>query len=235
MSDQLIDLKYFEAINWLKDIGCDEPVTNSQRSFHGLISRDNPSPSILNNSLNNKSHLDIISSIQELKKYLYSKYSISNTNFSFYDGSEKADLMVIGDKSEDTNIKKSKPFQGKEGKLLDAMLKAIEYDRNTTYYTNLYFPVVKLDVNLALDIVKKQIAIVQPKIIIMFGSEVTKLLSRTEEGIFQTRGKWYDINISNGSEPISGISMFHPRYVLVHPESKKESWLDLKAVRKKLA
>jgi uracil-DNA glycosylase len=27
--------------------------------------------------------------------------------------------------------------------------------------------------------------------------------------------------------------MFHPRYVLVHPESKKETWKDLKEVRSK--
>ena len=33
--------------------------------------------------------------------------------------------------------------------------------------------------------------------------------------------------------PVPGISMFHPRYILAHPESKKETWKDLKEVRSK--
>ena len=48
------------------------------------------------------------------------------------------------------------------------MLKAIGFDKSNTYYTNLRFNSTKLDINLdlELEIVKKQIIIVKPKIII---------------------------------------------------------------------
>ena len=75
---------------------------------------------------------------------------------------------------------------------------------------------------------------IKPKIIIMFGAEVTKLLTNTEDSIFKSRGKWYNIKIKENLESVLAISMFHPRYVLVNPESKKETWKDLKEVRKKL-
>ena len=58
----------------------------------------------------------------------------------------------------------------------------------------------------------------------MFGAEATRLLTNNEDSIFKSRGHWYDINIDDNLEPVLGISMFHPRYILAHPESKKETW-----------
>ena len=222
-----------EAIKWLYDIGCDEPLNVDKRSFHGLISsidkiNDKKTYSGFNEHLN----FEKIDSIKLLEEYLLSKNIILDCSIPFYDGSDKADLMVIGDKPE--NLTNKKPFQGEEGKLLDAMLKAISFDKTNTYYTNLHFASIKLDMNLLLKIIKKQISIVEPKVIIMLGAEVTKVLSNTEDSIFHSRGKWYDINIEDNLEPVLGISMFHPRYILVNKESKKETWEDLKEIRKKL-
>ncbi|MFP6779743.1 MAG: uracil-DNA glycosylase [Alphaproteobacteria bacterium] len=226
-----------EAIKWLDDIGCYEPLNADTRSFHGLISKshnsnEGSSEEVISKNIN----LEIIDNIQSLKEFLLSKNFISQSNNIFYEGSTKADLMVIGDKPEDTIIKNTKPFHGELEKLLDAMLKAIGFDKSNTYYTNLHFNITKIEANLdlELEIIKKQILIVKPKIIIMFGAEVTKLLTNTEDSIFKSRGKWYNIKIKENLESVLGISMFHPRYVLVHPESKKETWKDLKEVRKKI-
>ena len=226
-----------EAIKWLDDIGCYEPLNVDKRSFHGLIpkshnSNEGSSEEVISENIN----LEIIDNIQSLKEFLLSKNFISQSNNIFYEGSTKADLMVIGDKPEDTIIKNTKPFHGELEKLLDAMLKAIGFDKSNTYYTNLHFNITKIEANLdlELEIIKKQILIVKPKIIIMFGAEVTKLLTNTEDSIFKSRGKWYNIKIKENLESVLGISMFHPRYVLVHPESKKETWKDLKEVRKKI-
>ena len=45
----------------------------------------------------------------------------------------------------------------------------------------------------------------------------------------------YDIYIDDNVESVNGISMFHPRYILANNESKKDTWSDLKEIRKKLS
>ena len=227
---------YSEAIKWLYDMGCDESLNVNKRSFHGLISipldvNDEPSDKVISDNINLKN----IDNIDLLKKFLLSKNFISDSNAVFYEGSTKADLMVIGDKPDDIMVKNRRPFHGELEKLLDAMLKAIGFDKRNTYYTNLRCNPKKIDINLdlELEIIKKQILIVEPKIIIMFGAEATRLLTNNEDSIFKSRGHWYDINIDDNLEPVLGISMFHPRYILAHPESKKETWKDLKEVRSK--
>ena len=69
----------------------------------------------------------------------------------------------------------------------------------------------------------------------MFGAEATKSLTKIDKGFLNTRGQWFDIDNIGMSSVISCISMFHPRYILAHPKSKKESWIDLKSVREKLS
>ena len=127
-----------EAIKWLNEIGCDEPLCIDKQSSHNLIS-DNDNINDEKKDLKYRDDFDLekIDTIKSLERYLLSKNIISDFNIPFYSGSDKADLMVIGDKPEDLN--NNKPFQGKVETLLDAMLKAISYDKTNTYYTNLYF------------------------------------------------------------------------------------------------
>lgn len=223
-----------EAIKWLNEIGCDEPLCIDKQSSHNLISdKYNINDEKKDLKYSNDIDLEKINTMKSLEQYLLSKNIISDFSTPFYSGSEKADLMVIGDKPEDLN--KKRPFQGKVETLLDAMLKAISFDKTNTYYTNLYFTSLSQSPKLVLEIIKKQITIVKPKVIIMFGAEVTKILSNTEDSIFHSRGKWYDIYIDDNVESVNGISMFHPRYILANNESKKDTWSDLKEIRKKLS
>jgi len=240
MSKQLNNTLYVEAIKWLSDMGCDESVNVDQRTFHGLrLKNDVSKVSTFNESKINKFNLDHINNITDLFKYvsLYfkSNNNILNSEFVFFDGHEAADLMIIGDKPDNTDIKIGKPFQGEAGNLLNAMLKAIGYFRENTYFTNINCYNSDVEIDISLQIVSKQIAIVKPKIIIMFGAETTKSLTKIDKGFLNTRGQWFDIDNIGMSSVISCISMFHPRYILAHPKSKKESWIDLKSVREKLS
>ena len=65
------------------------------------------------------------------------------------------------------------------------------------------------------EIIKKQITIVKPKVIIMFGAEVTKILSNTEDSIFHSRGKWYDIYIDI-SRPVEPSLFWSDKGILTH-------------------
>ena len=240
MSEQPNNMLYVEAIKWLNDMGCDESVNVDQRTFHGLrLKNDVSKVSTFNESKINKFNLEHINNITDLFKYvsLYfkSNNNILNSEFVFFDGHETADLMIIGDKPDNTDIKIGKPFQGEAGNLLNAMLKAIGYFRENTYFTNINCYNSDVETDISLQIVNKQIAIVKPKIIIMFGAEATKCLTKIDKGFLNIRGQWFDIDNIGMPSFISCISMFHPRHILAHPKSKKESWIDLKSVREKLS
>ena len=234
MSNEHYDLIINETIKWLNDIGCDEVLNSDKRKFYGLISNDKNFKDKKNDVKNVQNfNFEDIDNIKSLKQFLLSKTTNLNINTFPHGGDENADLMVIGDTPED-NINSDIPFQGEEGKLLDAMLNAIGYDKSNTYYTNIYNISDKIDKNIINKVIKKQISIIHPKVIIMFGAEATKLITNMDDSIFHTRGKWYDIKVDNTNNFIPGISMFHPRYILANSESKKETWGDLKAVRQKL-
>ena len=85
-----------------------------------------------------------------------------------------------------------------------------------------------------MNLVKKQVEIIQPKVIIMFGSITTQSLTGKREGIFTTRGNWYDIEIGNNAKVFPAISMYQPDYLLTRPDKKKEAWADLIEVKKKI-
>ena len=140
-----------------------------------------------------------------------------------------------------SSINNLKSFQGEVGFLLLAMLKAIDFDDNNTYFTNMFFcpytkgkkPILE-DVLDNVNLVKKQVEIIQPKVIIMFGSITTQSLTGKREGIFTTRGNWYDIEIGNNAKVFPAISMYQPDYLLTRPDKKKEAWADLIEVKKKI-
>jgi uracil-DNA glycosylase family 4 len=244
MSERPINLLSTDAITWLRDMGCDEPTDDIQRTFYGLRSKEKASKVLTNYKPNtelkiNTFNIEDIKNINDLYTYVSLNHllnsNVINQKFIFFDGSDDADLMIIGDKPDIEDFKIGKPFQGGSGNLLDAMLKAIGYNRSNTYFTNMHCYNPEVPIELSLQILKKQIEIVNPKVVIMFGAEVSKCLIKTDKGIFKTRGQWFNLDQFVSNSCISCISMFHPRYVLVHPQSKKESWIDLKTVRDKLS
>ena len=233
---------YFSIIKWLSDMGHDE-FLNFDLNYSQSLSNNTKLENFSNDS-NNINSISKVFGFKKLKEFIAnSKFfnSIENfNNFNFYDGNTNADLMVIGDQPSEEDLKHGKPFQGEIGNLLDAMLKAIKFDRKETYYTNLYIlnyknlnKKIDYRTDFFLSILHKQIELVSPKVIIMFGRDVTNLLSGNELEISATRGKWFNIKIRDKNINYNAISMFHPRDLLLKSENKKETWKDLKDIRKK--
>ena len=242
MSEKPINTLHTEAIVWLSDMGYDEPTDDIQRNYYGLRSTVKADKILTNDQSNselkiNTLNIEHIDNISDLFKYISLSPLINNikSKFTFFDGNTDANLMIIGDKPDIEDIKAGKPFQGESGNLLDAMLQAIGHNRSNTYFTNMHCYTSEVSIDLSLQILYKQIKIVNPKIIIMLGAEVVKNLMKTDNGIFNSRGKWFELLQPLSKSSISCISMFHPRYVLVNPQNKKESWTDLKSVRDKLS
>ena len=65
------------------------------------------------------------------------------------------------------------------------------------------------------------------------GGTAAKAMLETTEGIMRLRGKWTRLKLDAGTE-VPTIPTFHPAYLLRTPASKRQSWLDLLAIDKKL-
>ena len=75
---------------------------------------------------------------------------------------------------------------------------------------------------------KRQIAIIQPKLIVCLGATAAKGLVQESLPIGKARGTWREF------EGIPVMLTFHPAYLLRDPRKKTEAWADLKAVLARL-
>ena len=90
-------------------------------------------------------------------------------------GNYQANIMFIGDLASQYDVISGIPFCGEGGKILDECLKSIDLHRKEVYLTNIIKDYLKKDItlkeiNLYLDIIKDEIDIINPKIIVGFGN-----------------------------------------------------------------
>ena len=83
------------------------------------------------------------SNIGELKtaaeKIILTNYPLKHKGFIFYEGYVDADLMIVADNPQTIDINGIKSFQKEVGALLLAMLKAINFSPENTFFTTLSF------------------------------------------------------------------------------------------------
>ena len=75
--------------------------------------------------------------------------------------------------------------------------------------------------------VRRQIALVAPRILVCLGGSATQTLLGVKEGITRTRGVWRDYQGDDGAA-IPTLPMFHPAYLLRQPAAKRQAWADLR-------
>lgn len=191
--------------------------------------------------------LDIIN-VQEVRDCSRCGLCESRTQTVFGSGSAKAALMFIGEGPGREEDIQGLPFVGRSGELLDRQIGAIgEYagwpgfTRDDVYIAN----VVKCrppdnrtpmpdEAAACWSYLARQIAIVQPQVIITLGGPAAKRLLNTETGITRLRGIWHAITLGDREIPV--MPTFHPAYVLrsYTRDNRMNVWNDLKAVVDKL-
>jgi DNA polymerase len=77
--------------------------------------------------------------------------------------------------------------------------------------------------------IKRQIALINPKVIITLGGTATTKLLNSPQRITQLRGRW---QMYNG---IKVMPTYHPSYLLRTESAKADAWKDLKMVMAELA
>ena len=181
--------------------------------------------------------------LKELKKEIENiencelKQNASKIVFS--DGDYKSKIMIVGEGPGQKEDQEGKPFVGDAGILLNKMLKSINIDRKKIYITNVvnFRPPNNRkpepsEITKYSNFLRKHIAIIDPKILILMGSTAMESLFGSNIKITKERGSWKDIIINN--KTYLCMITFHPAYLLRQPENKKFSWTDLKEIRKKI-
>ena len=157
----------------------------------------------------------------------------------FSDGDYKSKIMIVGEGPGQKEDQEGKPFVGDAGILLNKMLKSINIDRKKIYITNVvnFRPPNNRkpepsEISKYSNFLRKHIAVIDPKILILMGSTAMESLFGSNIKITKERGSWKDLIINN--KTYLCMITFHPAYLLRQPENKKFSWTDLKEIRKKI-
>ncbi len=160
------------------------------------------------------------------------------TQLVFSDGNPEADIMFVGEAPGADEDRIGKPFVGRAGQLLDKMLAAIGLDRSQVYIANVvpWRPPgnrtpTPVETAACLPFTRRQIELVDPKILICLGAPSAQTLLAIKDGIMRARGKWLPYEISTGRS-IPALAMLHPAYLLRQPAQKKLAWQDLRMIAK---
>jgi uracil-DNA glycosylase family 4 len=148
-------------------------------------------------------------------------------------GDESAQWMLIGEAPGAEEDKLGEPFVGQAGKLLDSMLGAIDLKRENVYIAN----VLKCrppgnrnpepgEVERCTPFLKRQIALIRPKLIVAMGRFAAQTLLATDASIASLRGKVHRY------EGVPLIVTYHPAYLLRTLPDKAKAWEDLLFARR---
>ncbi|MDQ7988617.1 MAG: uracil-DNA glycosylase [Candidatus Dactylopiibacterium sp.] len=144
-------------------------------------------------------------------------------------GDLQADWMIVGEGPGAEEDRLGDPFVGPAGKLLDAMLAALGLNRHEKVYIA---NSVKCrppgnrtpepdEIATCLPFLRRQIELVQPRIILALGRPAAQSLLQQEIRIGPSRGKRF----AYGDIPV--VVSYHPAYLLRTPEDKAKAWEDL--------
>jgi len=147
-------------------------------------------------------------------------------------GDPNADLVIIGEAPGADEDKQGEPFVGRAGKLLDKILEAINFERKDVYITNILKsrpprnrnPNAE-EVEAHLPILYKQIALIEPKIILCVGKVAANTLLDRSSALGSLRGKEHDFY------GIPVMATYHPAALLRNANWKRPTWEDMKLLR----
>lgn len=153
----------------------------------------------------------------------------TRTQTVFGVGDSNADWLIVGEAPGEEEDKRGEPFVGQAGKLLDNMLAAIYLKRGENVYIA---NVLKCrppqnrnpngeEVQKCDPYLKRQVELIQPKMIIALGKFAAQSLLNTQDSISSLRGKLHQYH----GVPV--VVTFHPAYLLRSPLEKAKAWEDL--------
>ncbi len=149
-------------------------------------------------------------------------------------GNESADWVFVGEAPGQNEDQQGLPFVGRAGQLLDAMLAALDMNRESVFIAN----VIKCrppgnrdprpeEVVECEPYLHRQLEILKPKIIVALGRISAQALLKTSSPLGKLRGQVYQYGVN----AIPMVVTYHPAYLLRSPQQKAKAWEDLLLAR----
>jgi uracil-DNA glycosylase len=153
----------------------------------------------------------------------------SRNNTVFGVGDPQPDWLIVGEAPGEQEDLQGEPFVGQAGKLLDNMLRALGVDRSRKVYIA---NVLKCrppgnrnpepeEVARCEPFLRRQVELLQPKIIVAMGRFAVQSLLGTTEPIGKLRGRVHEYR----GVPL--VVTYHPAYLLRNLPEKAKAWADL--------
>lgn len=161
------------------------------------------------------------------------KLSEYRNNVVFGTGNPNADIMVIGEGPGADEDMTGYPFVGRAGQLLTKILAAIDFSREEVYIAN----IVKCrppknrrpeadEVAACEPYLHKQIELIAPKFILALGLTAIDTLFKRKFKMGEIRGQLMEY------QGIKTLATYHPAALLRNPNFKKDTWEDVKLLKK---
>lgn len=153
-------------------------------------------------------------------------------NVVFGVGNRNADILFVGEGPGEQEDLQGEPFVGPAGKLLDDMLSIIDLDRTICYIGN----IVKCrpprnrdpqdaEQEACIGYLRKQIELIQPKIIVCLGRIAATRLIRPDYRITREHGQWVE------KDGIWMTATYHPSALLRDVTKRPDAFKDLLSIR----
>ncbi len=197
--------------------------TEPYHRIHSLIPNDSP--------------LRAMTSLGEVEAYVRDTILIpldrTRINPVFGVGNPRADLMVIGEAPGADEDRQGEPFVGRAGQLLNKILEAVNFFRDDVYIANILKSrppknrdPLPAEIEAHVPILYKQIALIQPKVILCVGRTSGTTLLNRQSTLGALRQKFHDFH---------GLPMmvtYHPAALLRNSQWKRPTWDDVRLLRR---
>ena len=172
---------------------------------------------------------------QQVSQCQACELAASRTQTVFGIGNIHADWLVIGEAPGADEDRQGEPFVGRAGQLLNAMLRGIGLSREQVYIANVLKcrppnnrDPLPAEVAHCESFLQQQVALIQPRLILVLGRIAAQNLLKTDIPISRLRGDVF----TYGESGIPVVVTYHPAYLLRSPSEKRKAWEDLKLARR---
>lgn len=163
------------------------------------------------------------------------KLAEGRTQVVFGRGNPTADVVVVGEAPGGEEDRQGEPFVGPAGKMLDLLLAATGFPRDSVYICN----VLKCrpprnrdpqpdEVAACSDWLHGQLEMIRPKVLLAVGKFAGQLLAGSDASISRLRG------VVHSYRDIPVVATYHPAYLLRTPAATRGTWQDFQLMRRVL-
>ncbi len=178
-------------------------------------------------------------------------FNTAFTNIVFGEGAADADLMFVGEAPGEQEDITGRPFVGKAGQLLEKMIVAMGFSRESVYICNVLktrppnnATPTSEEARLCAPYLLEQIRVISPKVIVTLGLPASHLLLGSTSPMHALRGRWHpfppparagglmsDLDLDEELN-IEVMPTYHPAYLLrsYTEENRRKVWSDLQMV-----